>query len=99
MKAEFNLKRPKYGMKGYYMPEPNLQEGVYKIDSCAIPWRDKEDHPIDLEVKKHSWVPGPKYDPYPDWCVLPKFAPTPVKFKGKFARGPKLTMTEEVLKV
>ena len=24
MKAEFNLKRPKYGMKGYYMPEPNL---------------------------------------------------------------------------
>jgi hypothetical protein len=25
MKAEFNLKRPKYGVKGYYMPEPNLQ--------------------------------------------------------------------------
>lgn len=42
MKAEFNLKRPKYGLKGYYMPEANLHEKLnYKIDSIAINKRDK----------------------------------------------------------
>lgn len=99
MKAEFNIKRPKYGMKGYYMPETNLKDGVYKIDSCAIPIKDREDHFLDLEVKKHAWVPGPKYNPYPNWCELPKHAPTPLKFRGRFSLVPKLTMTDEVLKV
>ena len=84
-------------MKGYYMPEPNLQEGVYKIDQCAFSKKDKADHPIDIEVKQHAWVPGAKYNPYPDWCVLPKFAPTTTKNRGKFARGPKKTTTEEIL--
>ena len=41
MKNQFNLKRPKYGLKGYYIPEPNLQDNVYKIDNFAIPNKDK----------------------------------------------------------
>jgi len=97
MKAEFNLKRPKYGLKGYYMPEPNLHEANYKIDAFAINRRDKQDHEIDNEVKKHSWVPSAKYDVLTDWSKPEKFATSTGRVRGRFLKGKKMTMTEDIL--
>jgi hypothetical protein len=54
---------------------------------------------IDLEVKKHSWVPGAKYDILSDWSKPEKFATSQGRVRGKFLKNKKMTMTEEVLTV
>lgn len=78
------------------MPEPNLQENVYKIDAFSINKKDKKDHHLDVIVKQNAWVPAAKYDVTSDWSKPEKFATSQGRARGKFLKKKKLTMTEEI---
>ena len=92
-KATFNLKDPKFGVKGYNVQDTYNIEPIYKPARIAINKLDKkDDHFTDLHAKLTKAYPPCKVGPL-GWEKPPPFATSQYAKKYQFLKAPKITMS------
>ena len=91
-KATFNLKEPKFGVKGYNLQDTYSFEPLYKAPKIAVNKLEKADHFTDLHAKLTKPYPPCKVG-HVGWEKAPPFATTQHAKKYQFLKGPKLTMS------
>lgn len=95
-KATFNLKDPKFGVKGYNVQDTYNIEPIYKPAKIAVAKLDKQDHFTDLHAKITKNYPPCKIAPI-GWEKPPAFATTQHAKRYQFLKAPKVTMSALVI--